>query len=44
MDVSRQDSVHTAAQETAKLLPSGLDYVISNAGKTGDVEEAWETM
>ncbi|KAK6824826.1 hypothetical protein PG990_003811 [Apiospora arundinis] len=32
LDVTKQDSVHKAAEVTQKLLPNGLDYLISNAG------------
>lgn len=32
LDVSNADSIRAAAEETAKLLPEGLDNLISNAG------------
>ncbi|KAK8094175.1 short-chain dehydrogenases/reductase [Apiospora hydei] len=32
LDVTKSDSVHDAAEATQKLLPDGLDYIISNAG------------
>ncbi|KAK7948586.1 uncharacterized protein PG986_009472 [Apiospora aurea] len=32
LDVTKSDSVHDAAEATQKLLPDGLDYLISNAG------------
>ena len=32
LDVTKPDSVHSAAEAAQKLLPNGLDYLISNAG------------
>ncbi|KAK8006750.1 hypothetical protein PG991_013047 [Apiospora marii] len=32
LDVTEPDSVHSAAEAAQKLLPNGLDYLISNAG------------
>ncbi|KAH7121581.1 putative short-chain dehydrogenase [Dactylonectria macrodidyma] len=32
LDVSKQDSIRAAAEQTARLLPGGLDHLISNAG------------
>jgi NAD(P)-dependent dehydrogenase (short-subunit alcohol dehydrogenase family) len=32
LDLSKQETIHAAAEKAAKLLPNGLDYLISNAG------------
>lgn len=32
LDVTKPESVHHAAEVASKLLPGGLDYLISNAG------------
>lgn len=44
MDVSNQDSIEKAARAANKLLPGGLDYLISNAGKESDHFVSWETI
>jgi NAD(P)-dependent dehydrogenase (short-subunit alcohol dehydrogenase family) len=33
MDVAKPNSIHTAGEAASKLLPGGLDHLISNAGE-----------
>ncbi|KPM34770.1 hypothetical protein AK830_g11801 [Neonectria ditissima] len=44
MDVIKLDSVHAAAEAAGKLLPSGLDHLISNAGVSYDASASWEDV
>lgn len=35
LDVSKVESIRTAVDQTATVLPEGLDYLIGNAGRSG---------
>ena len=35
LDVTKAESIKSAAEQTAKVLPEGLDHLISNAGVSG---------
>ena len=35
LDVTKAESIKSAAEQTAKVLPEGLDHFISNAGVSG---------
>lgn len=44
LDVSNADSVNAAAEETSRLLPDGLDHLISNAGVAYNSMKSFEDM
>jgi NAD(P)-dependent dehydrogenase (short-subunit alcohol dehydrogenase family) len=44
MDVTKPDTIHAAAEAVSKLLPSGLDHLISNAGVTFGTFEGMDTF
>lgn len=44
LDVSRLESIQQAATEVGNILPNGLDYFISNAGKESDHFASWEKL
>ncbi|KIW13604.1 hypothetical protein PV08_08794 [Exophiala spinifera] len=37
LDVTKAESIKSAAEQTAKVLPEGLDHLISNAGVSGNL-------
>ncbi|KAI0785535.1 putative short-chain dehydrogenases/reductase [Abortiporus biennis] len=44
LDISKPDTIVNAAQEAEKLLPNGLDVLISNAGISRNSKETWDQV
>ena len=44
MDVTKPNSIHAAGEAAGKLLPGGLDYLISNAGVSYEPEATFENL
>ena len=44
LDVSKQESIHAAAEKVTQLLPEGLDNIVSNAGVNYNGMKAFEQL
>jgi NAD(P)-dependent dehydrogenase (short-subunit alcohol dehydrogenase family) len=44
MDVTKPNSIHAAGEAVSKLLPGGLDHLISNAGVSYDPLATFENL
>jgi NAD(P)-dependent dehydrogenase (short-subunit alcohol dehydrogenase family) len=44
LDVAKLDSIRAAAEATGRLLPGGLDYLLSNAGIDSSSDKTFETV
>ena len=44
VDYSEYSTIEQAAEEAAKILPAGLDYLISNAATSLQVDATFDTM
>jgi hypothetical protein len=44
MDVTKPNSIHAAGEAASKLLPGGLDHLISNAGVSYDLLAMLENL
>lgn len=44
LDVTKPESVHAAAEAATKLLPDGLDHLISNAGISYDALTTFDDL
>lgn len=44
MDVTNVDSITNAAKEVAKILPNGLDHLISSAGISTDPLSTFDNL
>ena len=44
LDISNKTSINTAADAAAKLLPNGLDNLISSAGKGDQMDAGFDDM